>query len=80
MSLKIGQSCNPGTSSYNATSFVLTPWPATPGTIVSFNMTGTFVSAQNVTQLKIAQFNGSQWKYVDWDIHTSYSAGQQVSF
>ena len=43
-------------------------------------MTGTFQSAQSVTQLKISQFNGFQWNYINWDIDKSYAAGEQAVF
>lgn len=79
--LEMGQSCDSNNPSFKVTSFTLTPWPAQPGSVVSFAMTGTFTIAERVSQLKIgSNFDNTQWDYIDWDIDIAFTAGQSHTF
>lgn len=79
--LGLGGPCGGSNPLFVVTSFTVSPWPVTAGEIVTFYMNGVFRAADRISQLKIAtQYERGQINYINWDIDTSYSAGQTATF
>lgn len=80
MNLGIGSSCG-GTTVYEVTNFVVSPWPITPGEVGQIIMTGVFHEAAHINEIFLTTTYNSQSTTVNTiEVQQSFAAGTTKQF